>query len=182
MNKFTKKIFLIIFILLFIIIILAFGIYLCKSYLNNNKNKYMINGYVPTSNRNTYILQNVDDSLINNYISKHDNTLIVFWASWCQACVEEANELNNFINNNPNITVIVVSFDKNITDLENYLKNNNYNWFVIFDTERKIRKSLDNDIKGIPATYLINNTLNVISKEITSMDEDGLLKFYNLNK
>lgn len=184
MRNLTNKNIKFILLLLFIItIILTFSIYFAISFISDNQDLYNKDTYIPTSKRESYIIKNVDNILINNfsnYVSKNKNTLIVFWASWCQACVEESNDLNNFITNNPDIPVLVVSFDKNITDLETYLSSNNYNWFVFFDTERKIRKILDADTKGIPATYLINNNLEVITKEISSKTEDEFLEFYNL--
>lgn len=181
MKNLTKKNIITTFILLFFIVILIFIIYFGTLFFKENK--YLFNNkYIHTKKRDTYIIKNVDDTLINSYISKDNNTLIVFWASWCQACIEESAELNNFINNNPDITVLVVSFDKSFSDLENYLSTTNYNWFIILDPNRKIRQSLDTDTKGIPAAYLINSNLDVIAKDISTMNEEQFLKFYNLTK
>lgn len=184
MKNLTKKHIKIIFILLILIIFLFFCFYFFILNITNKKEIKIKDEYIYSIKRDNYIIKNVDEALINifaNYIPKEKNTLIVFFATWCQACVEESEELNKFITNNPNIPVIVVSFDKKVTDLENYLLKNKYNWFTFFDPTREIRKLYDIDTKGIPATYLVNNNFNVISKKISSMTEEELLNFYNLN-
>lgn len=176
LTKSSNKLLTLVISIIFLIFILVGYLFYLKPYAINMKTNY-----IPTKRRNTYIIQNANDILLNNYISKKSNTLIVFWATWCPSCIEESNDLNEFINNNPDIPVIVVSHDKTIEKVEQYLKENNFNWFVILDSERKIRASLDTDTKGIPSTYLLNKDLNVISKEITQMSEKDFYDFYNFN-
>ncbi len=173
----TRKIFLILFLIIFFVIAIISFIYLKKThnFFDNPK-------YIATSKRKDYIIANVDDTLLKKYVSKKDNTLIIFWASWCSTCIEESEQLNNFMINNPNIPIIIVSHDKNISDLQNYLSINNYNWFVILDTEKSIRESIDNGSKGIPATYLLDNNLNILSKTTDTMTEEEFFNFYNLIK
>lgn len=135
--------------------------------------------YIPTKKRNNYVITN--DTCLNKYISKNKNTLIVFWATWCPSCIEESNDLNEFITNNPDIPVIVVSHDKNIENVEKYLKENNYNWFVILDSNRELRKNIDTNTKGIPATYLLDKDLNILLKDVSKLSKEDFFNFYNLN-
>lgn len=174
--KNLNKVLIVVIPIIFIIFILAGYLFYLKPYIINMKT-----GYIPTKRRNTYTIKNADDILLNNYISKKSNTLIVFWATWCPSCVDESNALNEFINNNPDIPVIVVSHDKTIEKVEQYLKENNFNWFVILDSERKLRTIIDTNTKGIPSTYLLDKDLNVLSKEVTQMSENDFYDFYNLN-
>ncbi len=177
-NITKKSIKIAIIILIFTILLLLIFFHLF--YSNQNKNS-IINKYIPTKKRTSYVIVNNSDILLNNYISKKSNTIIIFWATWCSSCVEESNSINSFITSNPQIPVIVVSHDKNIEKIEEYLKANNFNWFVILDTNRKLRESIDSDTKGIPATYLLNKDQNILSKAITQMTKDDFYNFYNFN-
>lgn len=161
--------------ILLILIITCFIIQKKYNFFNNTK-------YISTNKRKNYIINNVDETLLTNYISKKQNTLIIFWASWCSTCVEEADELNKFITNNPNLPIIIVSHDRELSDLENYLTTKNYKWFVIFDTDKTIRENIDKESKWIPSLYLLDKDLNIISSSTNSMTEEELLNFYNLKE
>lgn len=134
--------------------------------------------YVYLKDRESYIIQNVDDNFLNEYYN-NENTMVVFTASWCKYCVEEQNELNNFIINNPDKKIVIVSHDKTYEDLENYLKTNNFNWFVIFDKDKTIRQHIDPGSNGIPSTYLLNKNGNIIGFSIGKKNEIEFLQFYN---
>ena len=97
----NKKIFIIfIFIILLVTFISFFSIY--DWYIDNNK-------YIATSKRNSHIIYTADENILNKYYVKNKNTIVVFLASWCPQCLEEAPELNEFMLSNPDIPVIVVS-------------------------------------------------------------------------
>lgn len=164
-----------------IVIFISLLFILFNLFYSNSEKTNIKNNYIPTKKRTNYVIINSNDISLNNYISNKSNTLVIFWATWCSSCVEESNNINSFILNNPEIPVIIISHDKNLEKVEKFLKENNFNWFVILDTNRKIRESIDTDTKGIPATYLLNKDLNIISKVITQMSEDDFYNFYNLN-
>ena len=80
---------------------------------------------------------------------------------------------------NPDIPVIVVSHDKNYDTLSNYIIENNYNWFVIFDTDKKIRNAISKNTSGIPSTYLLNKKGEVIKYKNGFFSKDDFFTFYN---
>lgn len=167
----NKKIFIIfIFFILLLTFISFFSIY--DWYIDNNK-------YIATSKRNSHIIYTADENILNKYYVKNKNTIVVFWASWCPQCLEEAPELNEFMLSNPDIPVIVVSHDKNYDTLSNYLIENNYNWFVIFDTDKKIRNAISKNTSGIPSTYLLNKKGEVIKYKNGFFSKDDFFTFYN---
>ncbi len=156
--------------LLIILVILVSICEICIHFLTDNSK------YIPINRRNNYILYQVDENYLKPYLKK--NTLVVFWASWCQQCVEDTNIITDFSKNNPNIPVIIVSHDTNYQELEEYLKSNNLPWFVIFDSDKKIRMNIDKNSSGIPSIYLVDNNSNVINKLVYPFTYDDILNFY----
>jgi len=143
-----------------------------KDNLENNSN------YVYLQDRKSYIIRTVSEKFLENYYG-NEKTMIVFSASWCKYCVEEQNDLNNFIVNNPETKVIIVSHDDSYESLENYLKTNNFNWFVIFDKEKTIRQHIDPNVNGIPCEYLLDKSGKIIGFSKGAKTEEEFVQFYN---
>lgn len=137
--------------------------------------------YIPLYKRNTSVILDVNENLLDEYISKKDS-MVVFFATWCHYCVEEAEELNNFILANPKIPVIIVSHDTIKNELESFLNDRGYNWFVIFDKEKNIREHIDPDSYGIPSVYLIDKELNILNYYKGILNQNDFLDFYNQKK
>ena len=116
---------------------------------------------------------------IENFVNTNENTILVFWATWCSHCVEEAEDLNKFITSNPHKKIIVVSHDYTKEDLEKYLSEKEYNWFVILDTDKTIREKIDPGSKGIPSSYLVNKELNILNFHKGKLVEDQFNSFAN---
>lgn len=127
--------------------------------------------------RKNYII--TDDKNLSNYINKDEKTLVIFWATWCSYCLEESNELNEYIKSNPYKSIIVVSHDDNKDDVVNYLEENGYNWFVILDPEKTIRENIDPGSSGIPSSYLLNSDMNILNFHKGKLSIDQFVSFYN---
>lgn len=134
--------------------------------------------YVYLKDRQACMVQAADINYLDEYYG-NENTMVVFSASWCKYCVEEQDELNNFIKNNPEKKVIIVSHDKTYEDLDKYLKDNNFNWFVIFDKDKTIREHIDPGSTGIPCAYLLDKNGKIIGFNKGAMTETEFLQFYN---
>ncbi|MNI60975.1 Sporulation thiol-disulfide oxidoreductase A precursor [compost metagenome] len=133
--------------------------------------------YIPFSQRTGYVLVEANDNLLKDYM-ENKKMLVICWASWCHVCTSETSEIDQFINKNPDKQVIIVSHDNKKEDIENYLKENDLKWFVIYDRDRIIRKSLDPQATTIPATYLLDKKGNVINTYKSKMTLDELTRFY----
>lgn len=129
-------------------------------------------------NRTNYLILDEKEIEKQNPISLSKNALLIFWASWCSTCLDEADALNQFILQNPDIPVIIVSHDKQKETLEKYLTHNQYHWFVIYDTEKKIRERIDPESRGIPASYLLTKDGKILSKSDSVMSYEDLINFY----
>lgn len=151
-----KKLIIILSIVIGVLVVLTLAYFLVlKPYLESKKDltygKYR-DSFVISENRN-----------LESFLNDDTNAVVVFWATWCSHCVEEAEDLNNFITSNPQKKVIIVSHDYTKEDLEKYLNEKGYNWFVIIDTDKTIRENLDPGSKGIPSSYLVNKDKNILN-------------------
>ncbi len=171
----NKKIYIILAVLLLVIILITVSI-IFKKY---GKDLFDSTNYVETSKRNTYIIENVDDTLLNNYISKKERTMVVFMATWCKHCQNEAEALNKFINDFDKYNVIIISHDENVDDMKNFLEEKEYKWFVIFDKDKKIRSNVDPSVTTIPYMALLDTNGNLINSHKGELTYDGFYNFYN---
>jgi len=170
MLKDKKIILTLIFIIIAISIISLFFVYSKKTNtIEYTKLKY----------RTNYTIHDANESYLTNYLSKKQNTLVIFFATWCPTCKEESSAINSFISNNVDIPVIVVSHDKNLDDLNNYFTENSYNWFAIFDSQKTIRENLDPGSSGIPCAYLLDPEGNILDYRKDEFTEEKLRDFYN---
>lgn len=172
-KKSNKKLAIIIIIIILLLILAALGfIFVNKDELFKNS------AYIPYSQRQNYVIKDFNDDYLKDYLT-NKNILVVCWASWCPNCKEDATAINEFIKQNQDIEVIIVAQDPKKSDVENYLKENNRNWFVIFDADKKIREKLDPGKNTIPNAYLVNKEGEVINKYEGKMTYDQLQRFYN---
>ena len=142
-------------VILILSLLAVFGILYFKTDIFKTKD------LTKTKYRKSFVIS--DNRNLKSYITDNENALVVFWATWCSHCVEEAEELNKFITSNPQKKVIIVSHDYTKEDLEKYLNEKGYNWFVIIDTDKTIREDLDPGSKGIPSSYLVNKDKNILN-------------------
>ena len=168
-----KKFIILICIIFFILILLAafLFIYFKTDIIKQNSNMSI------AKSRTSYVI--TEDKNLYNNLNDKDNTLIIFWATWCHYCVEESNDLNEYIKNNPYKSIIVVSHDDNKDEVKNYLEENGYNWFVILDPEKTIRENIDPGSNGIPSSYLLDKEGKIINFHKGKLTKDQFISFFN---
>lgn len=171
LNKKKKIVILIVAIVIIAIISIAVYFTLNPSYKITEDTTY-----VAYDKRQGAILTNVYTAYIENYYSE-ENTLVIFWASWCHNCQDETEAITTLMSENPNRKIVVVSHDETKNDLENYLTKNELNWFVIYDPTRIIRRAIDPEANSIPNTYLLNSKGEVINHYSGKMEIEDLRKF-----
>ena len=173
--KKTKRI-LIIILCIFILLSIFYVIYTINENANEN---YML---LKSKFRKELVVRNVDETLLENYLQPGKKTIIAIWASWCGHCQNEAKYLNQFMNEYDNVNFIVISHDKNVETLKKYFDiNKNYHWFIIYDTERLIRSSIDSEASTVPLTYLLDDKGTILEKidgEVTFEKLEELYKKY----
>lgn len=167
-----KKRLIIIFCIIILIVIGLFTIiYFNSDIFKKNKDITI------AKNRKSYVIS--EDRILSNFTNKEDKTLIIFWATWCSYCVDEAEALNEYISSNPYKSIIVVSHDDNKDELKNYLEEKGYNWFVIFDPEKTIREALEPGSTGIPSSYLLDKDGKIINFHKGKLTTNEFTSFFN---
>jgi hypothetical protein len=128
-----KKIFVVLLVLSILIVLVAGGIFVYINFIQPKPKIVENTTYLPYNQRYGTTLTTVYSTYLSNYYSD-DNTLVIFWASWCHTCQEETQAISTLMAENPNKKIVVVSHDRNKEDLVKYISDNNLKWFVIFDT------------------------------------------------
>lgn len=112
---------------------------------------------------------------LNDYFGT-ENTLILFWAPWCESSLEEIKKLNDISKNyNTNeLKIILVSIDQSKDGFQDANEldikfNNKYGVFIIDDG---IDSRLCNDLNiiQIPHFILLNSKLEVINSSNTLLN------------
>jgi cytochrome c biogenesis protein CcmG/thiol:disulfide interchange protein DsbE len=83
--------------------------------------------------------------------------LLNFWATWCGACIEEMNSMQNLYSNlsADGVEVLAVSIDRwNEDRIQEYVKNNKLTFPVLLDQNQNVRKKYH--VMGLPTSYLID--------------------------
>jgi len=178
-EKEMKKIRIILIVIL-AIFVLATAFYITIYVYENVNQNYAL---LKSKNRTQTIIKNVDETLLENYLQKNRKTIVAFWASWCPHCQNEASSLNRFMLEYDDANVIVISHDRELDTLKKFFETNkNYNWFIIYDTDRTIRNSIDSKASTIPLTYILNDKGEVLNKVEGEISYETLQKLYEGNE
>jgi len=83
--------------------------------------------------------------------------LVNFWATWCAACVEEMDSMQNLYNDlkKKDVEIVAISIDRwNEDRIIDYADKKNLNFHILRDPDQKVRKQYY--IMGLPTSYLID--------------------------
>ena len=83
--------------------------------------------------------------------------LVNFWATWCAACVEELQSMQNLYNDlkKKDVEIVAISIDRwNEDRIIDYADKKNLNFHILRDPDQKVRKQYY--IMGLPTSYLID--------------------------
>lgn len=83
--------------------------------------------------------------------------IINYWAAWCEGCVKEIPELNNFYqhNHNNNIVLLGVNYDHiPMPDLNEWVNKERISYPVVVEDPSTVFKLTDVDV--LPMTFIID--------------------------
>jgi peroxiredoxin len=107
-------------------------------------------------------------------------TLLVFWATWCPHCNNLVKDLQKIYlpNNTQKLEIVAVSLDDNSQELNQFLKEGQYDWINICDYKKWKGELVQTfDIFATPTMFLLYNDLTIVAKPITYNElKDELFK------
>lgn len=98
-----------------------------------------------------------------------ENTLLLFYASWCPHCQKIIPKIKELYNNTKrkNFEVLAISLDTNKDDWLNFIKENNLNWLNVSDVkgwDSEVAKSYY--IYATPTMFLLDKKERIIAKPL----------------
>lgn len=113
---------------------------------------------------NSMVLATGLDTIKNLYDIKADQTLVVFWASWCPHYMEELPKLNEWAKNNPNTKVVAISLDEDKTAYQTAIANftnlSHYCDFKKWDS----KSVADYYVYGTPTFFVLDKDKKIVGK------------------
>ena len=113
------------------------------------------------------VLPDLSGSLIELNKINSDNTLIIFYASWCLHCQSLLPQINDLYKNQieNNAEVFAVSIDTTKSDWMNFIETNNLNWINVSDIRGwDGQAAKDYYIYATPTMILIDTEQKIIAK------------------
>ena len=92
-------------------------------------------------------------------------TMVDFWNSWCQQCIQEAEELEQSyknLSNNNNIEFIGIAIWDNQSAINSHIKEYDVSYTNVIDEEGRV--AIEFGVTGIPEKYFINSDGEIIMK------------------
>ena len=89
--------------------------------------------------------------------------ILHFWASWCPPCREEMPELSSWVKAHPEFTLVAVSLDEDMQEIEKFLETNNISLPALQGNKNEVVRL---GIRGLPATLLIDAKGEILRQRI----------------
>ena len=105
-----------------------------------------------------------DKSKLNISSNGKTVTMVDFWNSWCQQCIQEAEELEQSYKNlsDKNIQFIGVAIWDDQNAIKSHIKEYDISYHNVIDEEGKV--AIEFGVTGIPEKYFINSNGEIILK------------------
>jgi peroxiredoxin len=99
--------------------------------------------------------------------------LLNFFATWCPPCRAEMPSFNklSLALKQRGLEVVVISSDRSINDLKDFLEKNKVDFPVLFDADRNVAKQYR--VFSMPTTFLINKNGMIVEKFYGEYDWTG---------
>jgi len=163
--------------------------YILDSIINNSNKIYLTKLSIDKKKRTglelgNYLPEYSFESLIDpNSIIKIGGenpkfTLIDFWGTWCQPCLESIESLKELENKHSNkIRIISIASDFNKQDVSRYIKGHNMTWDHVFENYSSKEISSKFKIVAFPTLILIDKSGKILFR---GTGKEGLGKAQNI--
>ena len=131
---------------------------------------------------NIYLKNEKDENELLTYGSDNVNTLIVFWASWCQPCLKEIPELKVLFGSGRKIKIISISVDTDKTAWHEMLKKQQMPWKQLIASDKETQEKLFFKYKAngdLPTVVFISKSGKILGLKVGFDPNEKLLDFIN---
>lgn len=114
---------------------------------------------------------------INLQDIKSENTLILFFASWCPHCQELLPKINDLYKSQKQmkLKIMAISIDTSKSDWLTFIQKNKFNWTNVSDLQGWNGKAAtDYYLYATPTMFIVNNKKEIIAKPLNI---DDITKF-----
>lgn len=127
------------------------------------------------------IMPDTSGTLLSNYNTGTQFTIMWFWDPDCVHCVEETPKLLQFYHqykDSLNVTVFAVSLDKDMDRWKSYLVQNKLDWINVGGEKANIDYTMVFDIMATPVIYVFDSNRRIIAKNIPVENLPELFETY----
>lgn len=100
------------------------------------------------------------------YEIEAEQTIVVFWASWCPHCMQEMPKLNEWAKEHPNTTVLAISLDEDKTAYTDAIKNFANLTHTCDYKKWQGKAATDYYIVGTPTFILLDKNKKIVGKYV----------------
>lgn len=118
------------------------------------------------------------NKVTNNIFADYDLTVVNFWATYCNPCIDELPELAEWkkeLPNNVNLIGLLVDVDEKGSDqyklAEKIIKETGADYQHLIATEEY--DDLISDLVGVPTTFFVDSTGKIIGEPFAGADVDA---------
>jgi thiol-disulfide isomerase/thioredoxin len=113
---------------------------------------------------NIAFIEELNEKIKDLYSVKSEQTIVVFWASWCPHCMEELPKINEWAKINPAIKVIAISLDEDKTAYQTAITNFT-NLLHYCDLKKWNSKAVaDYYVYGTPTFFVLDKHKKIVGK------------------
>lgn len=119
-----------------------------------------------------FTLKDVNGNVVTLSKMKGKKVILNFWATTCPYCKIEMPELNRFIKNHKDDTILLaVDLGENLSKVKDYLNGKGYEFTVLLDSD--LKTAYDYKVQFIPMSYFIDKdgVIRAISNGAMTYDE-----------
>jgi thiol-disulfide isomerase/thioredoxin len=133
----------------------------------------------PALSAEDYKFKGLDGSIVKLSDFKGKWVVVNYWATWCPTCLKEMPELNSFHEENENAVVLGVNYESIAPKLAQQFLDDH---MIEFPNVQEIngpngRTTSFGPLKGLPTTYMINPSGEVVATRVGLVDQKLLESF-----
>lgn len=99
------------------------------------------------------------------------NVILIFWATWCPSCRHKLADILPKAKLDAETQLIAVNTESEVEKVKNFIVKEEIKTPVVFDTEKKLRKEINQFKTPAWAVFKISNGTETLVKTASGFDE-----------